>query len=132
QEILQLTQVAIKKVLENHHQLPDWALGATGATIDENRTSKSYGGQGRETWWFWLLLFSSADPPETILQPRIAPGDCWAFQGSQGHVVIRLPEPIWPTAFTVWHISEAVSPSGEVSSAPKVFAVFVSLCLELL
>ena len=64
-------------------------------------------------------------------QPRIAPGDCWPFQGSQGHVVIRLPEQIWPTAFTVWHISEAVSPSGEVSSAPKEFAVSVSLCLAL-
>ncbi|NXJ02489.1 SUN2 protein, partial [Psophia crepitans] len=57
-------------------------------------------------------------------QPRIAPGNCWAFQGAQGHVVTRLPEPVWPTAFTLWHISEAVSPSGEVSSAPKQFAVF--------
>lgn len=47
-------------------------------------------------------------------------------------MVIRLPEPVWPTAFTIWHISEAVSPSGEVSSAPKEFAVSVSLCLALL
>ncbi|KAK1205826.1 SUN3 protein, partial [Pygoscelis papua] len=87
------------------------------------RTSKSYGGQGKATWWLSLFGFSSANPPEAILQPRIAPGDCWAFQGSRGHVVIRLPEQIWPTAFTIWHISEAVSPSGEVSSAPKEFAV---------
>ena len=65
-------------------------------------------------------------------QTRIAPGNCWAFQGSRGHVVIRLPEQIWPMAFTIWHISEAVSPSGEVSSAPKDFAVSVSLCLALL
>lgn len=47
-------------------------------------------------------------------------------------MVIRLPAHIWPTAFTVWHISEAVSPSGEVSSAPREFTVFVSLCLVLL
>lgn len=47
-------------------------------------------------------------------------------------MVIRLPAHIWPTAFTVWHISEAVSPSGEVSSAPKEFVVFVSLCPVLL
>ncbi|XP_064901238.1 SUN domain-containing protein 3-like [Columba livia] len=57
-------------------------------------------------------------------QHRIAPGNCWAFQGSQGHVVIRLPVEVWPTAFSVWHISEAVSTSGEVSDAPKDFAVF--------
>ncbi|KAI6059222.1 SUN domain-containing protein 3-like protein [Aix galericulata] len=65
-------------------------------------------------------------------KPSISPGDCWAFQGSQGHVVIRLPVKIWPAAFTIWHISRAVSPSGEVSSAPKEFAVSVSLCLALI
>ncbi|XP_050770682.1 SUN domain-containing protein 3-like [Gymnogyps californianus] len=123
EEILQLTQAAIKKVLENYHQMPDWALEAIGAAIDKERTSKTYGGQGKKTWWLPPFGFSSANPPETILQPRIAPGDCWPFQGSRGHVVIRLPEQIWPTAFTIWHISAAVSPSGEVSSAPKEFAV---------
>ncbi|XP_075580912.1 SUN domain-containing protein 3-like [Pelecanus crispus] len=123
EEILQLTQAAIKKVLENYLQMPDWALEAIGATIDEERTSKSYGEQGKKTWWLSPFAFSSGNPPETILQPRIAPGNCWAFQGSRGHVVIRLPEQIWPKAFTIWHISEAVSPSGEVSSAPKDFAV---------
>ncbi|XP_076219882.1 SUN domain-containing protein 3-like [Aptenodytes patagonicus] len=123
EEILQLTQAAIKKVLEGYVRMPDWALEAIGATIDAERTSKSYGGQGKKSWWLSPFSFSSANPPETILQPRIAPGSCWAFQGSRGHVVVRLPEQIWPTAFTIWHISEAVSPSGEVSSAPKEFAV---------
>ncbi|XP_059691257.1 SUN domain-containing protein 3-like [Gavia stellata] len=123
QEILQLTQAAIKNVLENYLPMPDWALEAIGATIEEERTSKSYGGQGKKSWWLSPFGFSSANPPETILQPRMAPGNCWAFQGSWGHVVIRLPEQIWPRAFTIWHISEAVSPSGEVSSAPKEFAV---------
>ncbi|KFQ47038.1 SUN domain-containing protein 3, partial [Nestor notabilis] len=130
-EILQLTEMAIRKVLENYVQLPDWALEAIGATIDEERTSKSYGGEGRTTWWLSPFSFSSTNPPVTILQPSIAPGNCWPFQGAQGHAVIRLPEHIWPTAFTIWHISEAVSPSGEVSSAPKEFAVFVSLCKSL-
>ncbi|XP_059690567.1 SUN domain-containing protein 3-like [Gavia stellata] len=123
EEILQLTQAAIKNVLENYLPMPDWALEAIGATIEEERTSKSYGGQGKKSWWLSPFGFSSANPPETILQPRMAPGNCWAFQGSRGHVVIRLPEQIWPRAFTIWHISEAVSPSGEVSSAPKEFAV---------
>ncbi|KAM9020297.1 SUN domain-containing protein 3-like isoform 2-T2 [Ara ararauna] len=124
EEILQLTEVAIKKVLENYVLMPDWALEAIGATIDEERTSKSYGGEGMMTWQLSLFAFSSANPPATILQPSITPGNCWPFQGSQGHVVIRLPEHICPTAFTVWHISKAVSPSGEVSSAPREFTVF--------
>ncbi|XP_059691250.1 SUN domain-containing protein 3-like [Gavia stellata] len=129
EEILQLTQVAIKNVLENYLPMPDWALEAIGATIEEERTSKSYGGQGKKSWWLSPFGFSSANPPETILQPHIAPGNCWAFQGSRGRMVIRLPEQIWPRAFTIWHISGAVSPSGEVSSTPKEFAVSLSLCL---
>ncbi|NXF40689.1 SUN2 protein, partial [Nyctibius bracteatus] len=56
-------------------------------------------------------------------QPSIAPGKCWPFQGSWGHMVTWLPEQLWPTALTVWHISEVVSPSREVSSAPKESAV---------
>ncbi|XP_057256002.1 SUN domain-containing protein 3-like [Pezoporus wallicus] len=124
EEILQLTEVAIKKVLENYVLMPDWALEAIGASIDEERTSKSYGGEGMMTWLLSLFTFLFANPPVTILQPSVTPGNCWPFHGSQGHVVIRLPVHIWPTAFTVWHISEAVSPSGEVSSAPREFTVF--------
>ncbi|XP_019467346.2 SUN domain-containing protein 3-like, partial [Meleagris gallopavo] len=56
-------------------------------------------------------------------QPDISPGNCWAFSGSRGHVVIRLPEEIQLAALTIWHISEAFSPSGEVSSALREFAV---------
>ncbi|NXV82315.1 SUN3 protein, partial [Atlantisia rogersi] len=57
------------------------------------------------------------------LQPRITAGYCWAFPGSQGHVVIQLPKPIRPVAFTIWHISEAAWSSGRHSSAPREFAV---------
>ncbi|XP_065513033.1 SUN domain-containing protein 3-like, partial [Caloenas nicobarica] len=124
EEILDLTQRAMEKVLENYHQMPDWAMGSIGGTIDKQRTSKTYVGQGDKTWWLSPFDFFSANGPGTILQHHIAPGKCWAFRGSRGHVVIRLPVDIWPTAFTVWHISEAVSPHGEVSEAPKEFAVF--------
>ncbi|NXA43803.1 SUN3 protein, partial [Eudromia elegans] len=57
------------------------------------------------------------------LQADVTPGQCWAFQGSQGHVVIQLPARIWPTAVTLQHISKAVLPSGMVSSAPREFTV---------
>ncbi|XP_035170515.1 sperm-associated antigen 4 protein-like [Oxyura jamaicensis] len=120
--ILHLTKDAFEKVLKIYTWTPDWALKSVGATIDVERTSKSYGGKVRKKWWIFPL-FSFAKHPETILQPSISPGDCWAFRGSKGHVVIRLPVRIWPTAFTIWHISKAVSPSGEVSSAPREFAV---------
>ncbi|NXJ17639.1 SUN2 protein, partial [Dicrurus megarhynchus] len=55
------------------------------------------------------------------------PGNCWAFKGHQGQVVIRLPARVHLTAITVQHITREASPSGTIISAPKDIAVFVSL-----
>ncbi|NWI00445.1 SPAG4 protein, partial [Tichodroma muraria] len=57
----------------------------------------------------------------------IFPGNCWAFKGHQGQVVIRLPARVYLTAITVQHITKDASPSGTIISAPKDIAVFVSL-----
>lgn len=65
------------------------------------------------------------------LQPDVHPGKCWAFPGSQGHILIKLARKIIPTAVTMEHISEKVSPSGNTSSAPKEFSVYVRSCLKL-
>ncbi|KFV73590.1 SUN domain-containing protein 2, partial [Struthio camelus australis] len=56
-------------------------------------------------------------------QPDVTPGRCWCFRGSQGQVVIKLPARIRPTAITVQHISQAVSPPASISSSPKEIAV---------
>ncbi|NXW70477.1 SPAG4 protein, partial [Hirundo rustica] len=61
----------------------------------------------------------------------VYPGNCWAFKGHQGQVVIRLPARVYLTAITVQHITKEVSPSGTINSAPKDIAVFpdsLSLC----
>ncbi|NXR72640.1 SPAG4 protein, partial [Pycnonotus jocosus] len=57
----------------------------------------------------------------------VSPGNCWAFKGHQGQVVIRLPARVHLTAITVQHITKNASPSGTINSAPKDIAVFVSL-----
>ncbi|NXL26116.1 SPAG4 protein, partial [Setophaga kirtlandii] len=54
------------------------------------------------------------------------PGNCWAFKGHQGQVVIKLPARVYLSAITLQHISKDASPSGTVISAPKDIAVFVS------
>ncbi|NXD29803.1 SUN2 protein, partial [Spelaeornis formosus] len=59
-----------------------------------------------------------------LLQPNIFPGNCWAFKGHQGQVVIKLPVQVRLTAITLQHITKEVSPSGTIISAPKDFAVF--------
>lgn len=63
----------------------------------------------------------------SLFQPDVHPGRCWAFPGSQGHALIKLAGKIIPTAVTMEHISEKVSPSGSISSAPKEFSVHVRI-----
>lgn len=70
-----------------------------------------------------LLVISftaSCDP-----QPDVNPGNCWAFKGSQGFLVIRLSMRIVPTAVSLEHIPKALAPSGTLLSAPRDFSVYV-------
>ncbi|XP_025025731.1 SUN domain-containing protein 3-like [Python bivittatus] len=122
-QVLDMINLTFKKIYEDHVQMADWAQKTVGATIDKDRTSKSYVSEYLENCWSFLSI-SSANPPDTILQPDVHPGNCWAFQGSEGQAVIRLPEKIQPTAVTVQHITKAISPVGEVSSALKDFLVY--------
>ncbi|KAG8430195.1 hypothetical protein GDO86_018265 [Hymenochirus boettgeri] len=52
------------------------------------------------------------------------PGNCWAFKGTQGYLVIRLSRMIYPTAFSLEHIPKSLSPLGNITSAPKDFSVY--------
>lgn len=58
-----------------------------------------------------------------MIQPNSAPGECWAFKGFQGHLVIKLSQKIVPTMFTYEHISKSVSRDGHIKSAPHKFQV---------
>ncbi|NWX26674.1 SUN1 protein, partial [Notiomystis cincta] len=58
------------------------------------------------------------------VQPDMYPGNCWAFKGSQGYLVVRLSMKIYPTAFTLEHIPKTLSPTGNITSAPRNFAVY--------
>ncbi|NXH44725.1 SUN1 protein, partial [Dicaeum eximium] len=58
------------------------------------------------------------------VQPDMYPGNCWAFKGSQGYLVVRLSMKIYPTAFTLEHIPKALSPTGNITSAPRNFSVY--------
>lgn len=61
-----------------------------------------------------------ADP-----QPDVHPGNCWAFKGSNGFLVIRLSMRIVVTAVSLEHIPKALAPSGTLLSAPRDFSVYV-------
>lgn len=60
------------------------------------------------------------------LQPDVFPGNCWAFEGDQGQVVIRLPGRVQLSDITLQHPPPSVAHSGGANSAPRDFAVYVS------
>ncbi|XP_072184187.1 SUN domain-containing protein 3-like [Excalfactoria chinensis] len=60
-----------------------------------------------------------------LTQPDNHPGNCWPFPRSQGHVVIKLPMAVFPTAVTINHeIPAGAYRADSISSAPKDFAVY--------
>lgn len=64
------------------------------------------------------------------LQPDVFPGNCWAFEGDQGQVVIRLPGRVQLTDITLQHPPPSVAHSRGANSAPRDFQVYVSGILK--
>jgi SUN domain-containing protein 1/2 len=62
----------------------------------------------------------------------VQPGECWAFQGFPGYIVIQLNNMIQITGFTMEHIPQSLAPNGIIDSAPSNFSVWVSLKSNLL
>lgn len=60
----------------------------------------------------------------------LVPGDCWAFAGQHGQLVIALSHQIKLSHVTLGHISKSFSPTGTISSAPKEFSIFVSSAIQ--
>ncbi|XP_051709147.2 SUN domain-containing protein 3 [Oryctolagus cuniculus] len=124
EEMSHLVNYVLKKLREDQVQMADYALKSAGASIIESGTSESYKNDKAKLYWHGIGFLNYEMPPDVILQPDVHPGKCWAFPGSQGHALIKLARKIVPSAVTLEHISEKVSPSGNISSAPKEFSVY--------
>ncbi|XP_054971899.1 SUN domain-containing protein 3 isoform X2 [Pan paniscus] len=124
EEVSNLVNYVLKKLREDQVEMADYALKSAGASIIEAGTSESYKNNKAKLYWHGIGFLNHEMPPDIILQPDVYPGKCWAFPGSQGHTLIKLATKIIPTAVTMEHISEKVSPSGNISSAPKEFSVY--------
>lgn len=68
-------------------------------------------------------------PPNQAHSPLV-PGDCWAFAGQHGQLVIALSHLVKLSHVTLGHISKSVSPTGTITSAPKEFSIFVSSAVQ--
>ncbi|CAL4091913.1 unnamed protein product, partial [Meganyctiphanes norvegica] len=103
----------------------DHALESAGGNIISTRCTEGYQVHMAEVSILgWPIYRYSINNPRTIIQPDVMPGQCWAFKGSQGYIVIQLAGPVRPTGFTMEHIPKTLSPSGSIDSAPREFTVW--------
>ncbi|XP_051044219.1 sperm-associated antigen 4 protein isoform X2 [Phodopus roborovskii] len=119
-----VAKLVFQRLNEDFVRKPDYALSSVGASIDLEKTSSDY--EDTNTVYFWnrLSFWNYARPPSVILEPDVFPGNCWAFEGDQGQVVIRLPGHVQLSDITLQHPPPTVAHTGGASSAPRDFAVF--------
>ncbi|XP_021110277.1 SUN domain-containing protein 1 isoform X10 [Heterocephalus glaber] len=115
---------ALKLYSQDKTGMVDFALESGGGSILSTRCSETYETKTALLSLFGIPLWYFSQSPRVVIQPDIYPGNCWAFKGSQGYLVVRLSMKIHPTMFTVEHIPKTLSPMGNISSAPKDFAVY--------
>ena len=118
-DVKKIVREALTKYDADKTGLFDFALETAGGSILSTKCTEPYqvttgvlSVWGIPFWW-------DTNSPRTILQPGTSPGQCWAFRGSQGAVLVQLSSPIHITAVTIEHISSLLSPDGNLYSAPS-------------
>ncbi|XP_037362631.1 SUN domain-containing protein 1 isoform X1 [Talpa occidentalis] len=115
---------ALKLYSQDKTGMVDFALESGGGSILSTRCSETYETKTALISLFGIPLWYYSQSPRVVIQPDIYPGNCWAFKGSQGYLVVRLSMTIYPTTFTLEHIPKTLSPTGNITSAPKDFMVY--------
>ncbi|KAL2101309.1 hypothetical protein ACEWY4_003070 [Coilia grayii] len=124
QEVHLIVQNALRLYGQDRTGKVDYALESGGGSILSTRCSETYETKTALMSLFGVPLWYFSQSPRVVIQPDVYPGNCWAFKGSQGYLVIRLSLSVLPTAFCLEHIPKALSPTGNISSAPKHFTVY--------
>ncbi|XP_006881766.1 PREDICTED: sperm-associated antigen 4 protein [Elephantulus edwardii] len=119
-----VAKLVFQRLNEDFVRKPDYALSSVGASIDLEKTSHDYEDTATAYFWNRFSFWNYARPPTVILEPDVFPGNCWAFEGDQGQVVIRLPGLVQLSGITLQHPPPSVAHTGEASSAPRDFAVY--------
>ncbi|XP_069404550.1 sperm-associated antigen 4 protein isoform X1 [Ovis canadensis] len=119
-----VARLVFQRLSEDFVRKPDYALSSVGASIDLEKTSQDYEDANTAYFWNRFSFWNYARPPTVILEPDVFPGNCWAFEGDQGQVVIRLPGRVQLSDITLQHPPPTVAHTRGANSAPRDFAVY--------
>ncbi|CRL05344.1 CLUMA_CG018268, isoform A [Clunio marinus] len=104
--------------------LADFALESAGGQVLSTRCTENYQIKSAEISIFGIPLWYPSNTPRTVISPSVQPGECWAFQGFPGFLVVKLNNMINISGFTMEHISQSLAPNGIIDSAPNNFSVW--------
>ncbi|TDG50150.1 hypothetical protein AWZ03_003366 [Drosophila navojoa] len=104
--------------------LVDFALESAGGQILSTRCTESYQTKSAQISVFGIPLWYPTNTPRVAISPNVQPGECWAFQGFPGFLVLKLNSMVHVTGFTLEHIPKSLSPTGRIDSAPRNFTVW--------
>ncbi|XP_025112557.1 sun domain-containing protein 1-like isoform X2 [Pomacea canaliculata] len=119
-----IVEDALLKYSSDRTGLPDYALESGGGSVISTRCSETYYKKTALVSIFGIPLWYTSNSPRTVIQPDVHAGQCWAFKGESGYLVIQLAVPIRPTAFSLEHIPKSLSTTGKIDSAPRDFEVY--------
>lgn len=123
--VIQIVKDALLKYDADKTGMVDHALESAGGNVISTRCTESYQVHQAQVRILGIPVYHySTNNPRSIIQPDRMPGQCWAFKGSQGYIVIQLAGLVKPTAFSLEHIPKSLSPNGEIESAPREFEVW--------
>lgn len=123
-QVRAIVDEALAKYDADKTGLVDYALESSGGSIVSTRCSETYQAKTAKLSVLGIPLWYPSNNPRTVIQPSVHPGECWAFSGSQGFLVIKLSGLVQITAFSLEHIPRSLSPHGRIDSAPKDFTVW--------
>merc|ERR1712037_933202 len=123
-EVLQIVKNSLIQYDADKTGMFDYALETAGGSVVSTRCTETF---VQKTAMYSILgipIWYPSNNPRTVIQPGVQPGECWAFKGSTGFIVIQLADAVIPTRFSMEHISRTMSPSGRIDSAPREFVVY--------
>ncbi|KAF7398688.1 hypothetical protein HZH66_006585 [Vespula vulgaris] len=107
-------------------EMADFVSESVGGSVISTPDTESYFESKSTQFYFFGIPIWRPNyfTPRKVIQPWSQAGECWAFRGSHGKIVLELAIFATISHVTMEHIPVSMSLTGKIDSAPKKFIVF--------